>query len=203
MKSALMTMGAPENNLALAAQAEVARSFNLPTWGLAGATDAKCLDAQAGIESAFSILSQGLSGLNLIHDVGYMAAGMACSLEQLVMGNEVVGMTKRFVEGITVNRETIARQIIEDVGPGGHFLVQPHTMKHFKKELWNAKLMNHQTIDAWTAAGKPTLEDRVKKEIEMITETHKPQPLSDKILSELDRLRKEGEKEILAKAKKG
>ncbi len=203
MRTALMAMGAPENNLALAAQAEVARSFNLPTWGLAGATDSKMLDAQAGIESTFSILSQGLSGLNLIHDVGYMAAGMICSLEQLVMGNEVVGMTKRFVDGITVTKETLARQIIEDVGPGGHFLVQQHTMKHFKKELWDAKLLNRQTIDAWNDAGKPSMEDRVKEEVRMIAETHKPEPLSDKIISELDRLKKEGEKEILAKLEKG
>jgi len=202
MKTALLAIGAPENNLALAAQAEVAQSFNLPTWGLAGATDSKLLDAQAGIESAFSILSQGLSGLNLIHDVGYMAAGMVCSLEQLVMGNEVVGMTKRFVEGITVTRETIARQIMEDVGPGGHFLVQKHTLDHFKKELWTAKLLNRQSIHTWNDAGKPSMEDRVKEEVRMITETHKPEPLSDKIISELDRLKKEGEKEILAKLKK-
>jgi len=203
MKTALMTVGAPENNLAIAAQAEVARSFNLPTWGLAGTTDSKTLDAQAGIESAFSILSQGLSCLNLIHDVGYMAAGMACSLEQLVMGNEIVGMTKRFIGGITVTKETIARQIIEDVGPGGNFLVQKHTMDHFKKELWTAKLLNRQNIDAWNAAGKPSMEDRVKEEVRMIAETHKPDPLSDKIMSELDRLKKEGEKEILARLKKG
>ena len=140
--------------------------------------------------------------MNLIHDVGYMASGMACSLEQLVMGNEVVGMTKRFVEGISVTRETIARQIIEDVGPRGHFLVQQHTMNHFKKELWNARLLNRQTIDAWNDSGKPSMEDRVKEEVRMITETHKPEPLSDKIISELDRLKKEGEKEILAKLQK-
>jgi trimethylamine--corrinoid protein Co-methyltransferase len=199
MKTALMAIGAPENNLALAAQAEVANSFNLPSWGLAGATDAKLLDAQAGIESAFSILSQGLSGLNLIHDVGYMAAGMTCSLEQLVMGNEVIGMTRRFVEGITVTRDTLARQIIEDVGPGGHFLVQPHTRDHFRKELWRSKLLNRQTIAAWDAAGKPTMQDRVKEEIKAITESHRPEPLSDKILAELNRLKSEGEKEILAK----
>ncbi len=202
MRTALMAMGAPENNLALAAQAEVARSFNLPTWGLAGATDSKSLDAQAGIESAFSILSHGLSGLNLIHDVGYMAAGMACSLEQLVMGNEVIGMTKRFVEGITVTKETIARQIIEDVGPGSNFLMQQHTMDHFKKELWTSNLLNRQDIDAWNNAGKPSMEDRVKEEVRMITETHTPEPLNDKVLSELDRLKKEGEREVLAKYKK-
>lgn len=203
MKTALMAMGAPENNLALAAQAEVARSFNLPTWGLAGATDAKVLDAQAGAESALSIMSQGLSGLNLIHDVGYMAAGMICSLEQLVLGNEIVGMTKRFVEGITVTKETLARQVIQDVGPGGHFLGQQHTMDHFKKELWHAKLMNQDSISTWEKAGRPTMEDRVKKELRMILDTHKPDPLSDKVLAELERLKQEGEREILAKLKKG
>ena len=81
-------MAAPEMSLGLAAQAEVAQSFGLPTWGLAGATDAKVLDAQAGSEAAFSILAQGLAGLNLIHDVGYMCNGMVCSTAQLILGDE-------------------------------------------------------------------------------------------------------------------
>lgn len=203
MKTALMTMGAPENNLAIAAQAEVAGSFNLPSWGLAGATDSKMLDAQAGIESTFSILTQGLSGLNLIHDAGYMASGMACSLEQLVMSNEIIGMAKRFVQGITIDRETIARQVIEDVGPASHFITHPHTLKHFKKELHTSRLLNRQNIESWNAAGKPTMESRVKQEVEQIINTHKVQPLSDKIISELERLKIEGEKEITAKLEKG
>lgn len=197
MRNALMTMGSPENSLATIAQAEVAQSFNLPTWGLAGATDSKLLDAQAGLESAFSILSQGLSGLNLIHDVGYMASGMACSLEQLVMGNEIVGMTRRFVEGITVTRETLARHVIETVGPGGHFLTQRHTMDHFKKELWVSKLLNRQPIEAWQDSGSPSMEDRVKEEVGRIVQTHEVEPLSDKVTAELERLKKEGEAEIL------
>ena len=63
--------------------------------------------------------------------------------------------------------------------------------------------MNRQTIEAWKDSGKPSMEDRVKKEVGMIAETHKPEPLSDKIISELDRLKKEGEREILKKLKKG
>ena len=203
MNTALMTIGAPENSLGLSAQAEVAQSFNLPTWGLAGATDSKCLDAQAGLEASFSILSQGLAGLNLIHDVGYMASGMACSVEQLVMGNEIVGMAKRFINGITVNRETLAREVIEAVGPAGHFLQQKHTLKHFKNELWHAKLLNHKAIGPWEEAGKQTMEERVKEEVKNILANHQPEPLDDKVISELERLKKEGEKEILAKKEKG
>ncbi|MCG8619627.1 MAG: trimethylamine methyltransferase family protein [Desulfobacterales bacterium] len=203
MRTALMTMGAPENSLALIAQAEVAQSFNLPSWGLAGATDAKRLDVQAGVDSTFSIITQAMSKLNLIHDVGYMAAGMACSLEQLVLGNETIGMAKRFTKGITVNSETLAREVIENVKPAGHFLGQKHTMENFKNELWATNLMNLQSISAWESAGRPTMEDRVKDEIQMILDTHTPEPLSDKVLTELDRLRKEGEKEIRAKLEKG
>jgi trimethylamine--corrinoid protein Co-methyltransferase len=203
MAKGTMAMGMPECSLSLAAQAEVAQSFGLPTWGLAGMTDAKSLDAQAGLESAFSVLAQGLSGLNLIHDVGYMASGMACSCEQLVMGNEIVGMTRRFVEGITVSAETLARDVIAAVGPGGHFLTQKHTVAHLREELWTTRLFNHQSIADWQNDGQPSLEDKVQEKVRHIIDTHTPEPLDGKVLDELERLKKEGEKEVLKKVKKG
>lgn len=199
MAKGTIALGLPENSLALAAQAEVAQSFGLPTWGLAGMTDAKSLDAQAGLESAFSVLAQGLAGLNLIHDVGYMASGMACSCEQLVMGNEIVGMTRRFVEGITVDAETLARDVIAAVGPGGHFLTQPHTVANLRKELWTTRLFDHQSIADWQKGGRPTLETRVREKVRRIVETHQPEPLDGKILDELAKLKKEGEKAVLKK----
>jgi trimethylamine--corrinoid protein Co-methyltransferase len=203
MSTALLTMGSPENSLGITAQAEVARSFGLPSWGLAGATDAKCLDAQSGLESAFAILAQGLGGVNLIHDVGYMAAGMACSCEQLILGDEIVGMAKRFVEGVTVDSETLAREVIEAVGPGGHFLSQKHTHRHFRNELWMTKMLNRQPIDAWRDAGSPAIETRVREKFRRIMETHRAEALDAGVCDELERLRVEGEKEILAQAEKG
>ena len=203
MSTALMALGAPEGSLGLAAQAEVAQSFGLPTWGLAGATDAKCLDAQAGIEGTFSILSQALAGLNLIHDVGYMASGMACSCEQLVMGNEIIGMTKRFVEGVTINADTLARDVIAAVGPGGNFLTQRHTLDHLRKELWQAALLNRQPIETWKESDHATMETRVKDELHKIIKSHEPEPLDGKISEELCRLKQDGEKEILARFEKG
>lgn len=199
MATALMAFGTPEGSLGLAAQAEVAQSFGLPTWGLAGATDAKRLDAQAGIESTFGIFSQALAGLNLIHDVGYMASGMACSCEQLVMGNEIIGMTKRFIAGVTVDAETLARDVIEAVGPGGNFLAQRHTVTHLRRELWQARLLNRQPIAAWQTAGQPTMEDRVREEVRRLVETHEPQPLDGKVRDELTRLKNDGEREIIAR----
>ncbi|MFU8768275.1 MAG: hypothetical protein ACNA7H_00930, partial [Desulfotignum sp.] len=66
-----------------------------------------------------------------------------------------------------------------------------------------SKLLNRQTIDAWKTAGQPTLDRRVQEEIRAIMETHRPDPLTDKVMAELERLKREGEKEILAKQAKG
>ncbi|MFN2291410.1 MAG: trimethylamine methyltransferase family protein [Anaerolineae bacterium] len=196
MRSALMTMAAPEMSLGLAAQAEVAQSFGLPTWGLAGATDAKVLDAQAGIEGAFSILAQGLAGLNLIHDVGYMDAGMACSAEMLVMGDEVIGMAKRFIRGIEVRSETLARALVERIGPGGNFLQERHTVRHFRNELWVPGLLTREHRDIWQQAGGKDMAQRVQEKAQETIENHQPEPLPDEVATALAEIRQRGEEEL-------
>jgi trimethylamine--corrinoid protein Co-methyltransferase len=196
MRSALLSLASPEASLGLAAQAEVAQSFGLPTWGLAGATESKCLDAQAGIESAFAILAQGLAGLNLIHDVGYLDSGMVCSAEMLVMGNEVIGMAKRFIQGIEVNAETLARDIIEKVGPGGHYLQEKHTVRHMRNEVWMPSLLTRQHRDVWRQEGAKDMAQRVQEKVHEIVEGHEVEPLPDKILTALERLKREGEAEL-------
>jgi trimethylamine--corrinoid protein Co-methyltransferase len=196
MTQGLLALAAPEVSLALAAQAEVAQSFGLPTWGLAGATGAKTLDAQAGAESAFGILAQGLGGLNLIHDVGYMDNGMVCSPAQLVLGNEVIGMARRFVEGITVNRDTLAREVIESVGPGGHFLQEAHTLKHFRKEAWIPSLMARMPRETWMESGAQDLDAVIRDRLQDILANHKVASLPNRTLEAISAIRKKGEREM-------
>lgn len=196
MTAGLLSIAAPEMSLALAAQAEVAQSFQLPTWGLAGATDAKVLDAQAGSESAFSILAQGLAGLNLIHDVGYMSNGMVCSTAQLILGDENIGMAKHFIRGIEVNRETLAREVIEKVGPGGHFLDQDHTYNHFKNELWIPGLMTRSAYSDWQDQGAKDMATRIQEKLEEIVKHHEAPALPDKTRAALKSIRQKGEKEL-------
>jgi trimethylamine--corrinoid protein Co-methyltransferase len=196
MSTTNLSVGSPEMSLGLAVQAEVAQSFGLPTWGLAGATDAKTLDAQAGIESAFSILAQGLAGLNLIHDVGYIDMGMVCSAEMLVMGDDVIGMAKRFIRGVEVNAEMLARGVIENVGPGGHFLQEDHTLRHFRQELWRPSLLTRQHYAIWKEAGAKDMAQRVQEKVREIVEGHEAPPLSDEKLAALEKLRRRSEKEL-------
>jgi len=199
MSTGLMSMGAPEMSLALGAQAEVAQSFGLPSWGLAGSTDAKTVDAQAGSESAFTILSQGLSGLNLIHDVGYMDNGMVCSTAQLVLGDENIGMARRFIEGITVSTETLAVGLIEEVGPAGHFLEKDHTHKHFKKEQWRPNLMTRVGYDEWHSQGAKDTATRIQEKLKMILAEHRAPSLPDKVIGAIDSIKRKGEKELTSK----
>jgi trimethylamine--corrinoid protein Co-methyltransferase len=199
MSTTNLSVAAPETSLGLAAQAEVAQSFGLPTWGLAGSTDAKTLDAQAGIESAFSILAQGLAGLNLIHDVGYMDMAMVCSAEMLVLGDEVIGMAKRFIRGIEVNAETLARSIIEKVGPGGHYLQEDHTYRHFRKELWMPSLLTRRHYDLWREDGAKDMAQRVREKVKELVESHEIPPLPDKTVAALEELKRQGEKELTGK----
>jgi trimethylamine--corrinoid protein Co-methyltransferase len=197
MTAGLLSIAAPEMSLALSAQAEVAQSFGLPSWGLAGSTDAKVLDAQAGSESAFSILAQGLGGLNLIHDVGYMDNGMVCSTAQLILGDENIGMAKRFIRGIEVNHETLARELIENVGPGGHFLDQNHTYDHFKDELWMPSLMTRSASEDWQAQGAKDLATRIQEQLEDIVKNHEAPSLPSNTLTALKTIRQKGEKELV------
>jgi trimethylamine--corrinoid protein Co-methyltransferase len=196
MATTTLSIASPEMSLGLSAQAEVAQSFGLPSWGLAGSTDSKVLDAQAGIESAFSILAQGLGGLNLIHDIGYMNGGMICSAEMLVLGNEVVGMAKRFIRGIEVTPDTLARDVIQKVGPGGNFLQEEHTFRHFRKELWVPTLMSRQPYGIWQQEGSKDMGERVQEQVKEILDTHKVSPMPDKTLSALEKLKLDGQKEL-------
>src|SRR5271157_223780 len=185
MNTTLMSIAAPEMSLGIAAQAEVARSLGLPTWGLAGSTDSKVLDAQAGIESAFSILAQGMAGLNLIHDLGYLDMAMVCSIEMLVMGNEVAGMARHLLKGIEVNDDTLARDVIKSIGPGGNYLKSPHTRAHYRNELWFTDLFTRVHYNRWKHEGALDLAARIRDKIKEIDASHVVPALSDEILDKL------------------
>jgi trimethylamine--corrinoid protein Co-methyltransferase len=200
MQTGIFGVGFPEMSLGIAAQAEVAQSFGLPTWGYAGCTDAKSVDAQAGLESAFSILSQGLAGLNLIHDVGYLDMAMVSSPAQLMLGNEAIGMTKRFLQGIQVTPDTLARHVIEAVGPGGHFLQQRHTLDHFRSELWRSDLLTRQPYEIWEKAGSRDMAQRIQDKLIDILDTHAIPALPDKVRAAIEQIKIDGEAELVAAA---
>jgi trimethylamine--corrinoid protein Co-methyltransferase len=177
MSTSIMSYGAPETILLSAAMTDVTKWLRLPMFSTAGCSDSKVLDQQAAIESALSVTVAALSGANLIHDVGYLESGLLGSFDMLVMSNEVIGMAKRILSGVTVTPETLAVDVIEGVGPGGQYLTQEHTRRHFRTELWLPALIDRQMRRGWEASGKKTMADRVRARVQDILEHHQPMPI--------------------------
>lgn len=185
-RNGLVSMTGPEFQTTLAIQAEVARALGLPTWGCAGASDSHILDAQAGAESALSILFQGLAGVNLIHDVGYLGTGMQCSAAMMVFGNEVISHTKQMLRGLRVDDETLAAEIINKVGPGGNFLANKHTVTHLRSEFWTADLFCKTAYDQWSGEGALSALERCDARVKDILSAERKTVLEPQMTAELE-----------------
>ena len=187
-RSAIHPYASPEHVIAQAAAKDIANYYGLPTWGRAGCTESKVLDQQAGFEAGYEILMQSLSGENLIHDVGYMESGLTASWDSIVMCNEFIGAAKRVVDGFELNEETLALDVIDKVGPSGHFMTDPHTVRHFRKETWIPSLIDRNNFQKWEEEGKTTLLDRANRRVKEILNTHQPEPLDEKMVKELKKI---------------
>lgn len=187
-RSGIHPYASPEHVIGQGAAKDLANYYRLPTWGRAGCTDAKILDQQAAFEAGYEILMQALSGENLIHDVGYVESGLTASWDSIVMCNEFIGAAKRVVDGFELSEEALAVDVIDKVGPTGHFLTEPHTLKHFRKETWIPRLIDRSNRQKWEEEGKTTLLDRVNRRVKEILETHRPEPLDEKLVRELNRI---------------
>ncbi|MBN1955158.1 MAG: trimethylamine methyltransferase family protein, partial [Anaerolineae bacterium] len=188
MTTSILSYGAPELAVISAAMTDVAKDLGVPMFSTAGCSDAKVLDQQAAIEATFSIVVAALSGANLIHDVGYLESGLLGSFDMLVMADEVIGMAKRLLAGVTVTPETLAVDVIEKVGPGGHYLTQEHTRRHFRAEAWFPTLVDRQMRRSWQAGGGQTMAQRVRARVRDILEHHQPQPLPDGVEERLQEI---------------
>ncbi len=116
-----------------------------------------------------------------------------------MLGNDIIGMTKRFLKGFEVSDEHLALDVISQVGPGGHYLQQSHTMKHFRSELWRSRIFTRQPFEKWKEEGSKDVEARAREEIRRIIDTHKPESLPENVLTELERIKTRGEKELTSR----
>ena len=146
MQHGVCTYGSPESPIAYSVFAAMSRYYRLPSWGMAGATDSKVLDAQASSEATMSIFAALLSGCQLVHDVGYLDNGMTSSMEAILMCNEIISMCRRFTRGVEWDDNAFALDAIDQVGPGGHFLDSDHTLANFREAHWYPRFMDRRHV---------------------------------------------------------
>jgi trimethylamine--corrinoid protein Co-methyltransferase len=192
MKTTIVSYGCPEWSLTQAALADMRDEiYGLPIWAYAGASDAKVLDAQAGAEAMFSIISSMLSRCNVIHDIGFLEYGNTSSLEMVVMANELIAMSRFFTKGIKVNRQTLALEAIERVaggGPGSIFVMDDHTFENFMEAQFLPVLLDRNRYDSWKEAGATDLYQRCNLEAKRILSEHQVEPKPDGIIKWINRI---------------
>jgi trimethylamine--corrinoid protein Co-methyltransferase len=162
----------------------LAHYYNLPAFGYAGASESKLIDTQAGAEAVLTLLVESLAGANLIHDLGYLESGMTFSLAQLVICDEIISWIDHFMAGIEINDETLALDLIDEMGPDGQYLDSEHTFAHFR-ERWYPRVFERDNYDNWLAQGGKSLAERASERVSEILAEHKPDPLPEDILDKV------------------
>lgn len=192
MKSAIVSYGSPEWAIGMPAWTDIGRYYNLPVWGVAGATDSKVPDAQAGIEATVTIMNAFLARCNLNHDVGYIEYGSTSSMEMLVVADEIIREVRYLMDGVEVSERTLAREAIHRALPGGGFLADDHTLKNWKWAQWRPSLIDRRRYDNWVAEGSKDMTARANERVRKILAGHQTPALpqaAEEVISEVLRAR--------------
>lgn len=156
---------------------EMAHYYRLPMFGEGGMSEAKLPDQQAAAEAALTLLAASLGGVNLVHDMGYLESGLCGSLIQLALCDEMVGWIEHFLAPLEVSEETLALDLIDEVGPDGQFLATEHTRAHYR-EHWYPDLFERDCYANWANGGEKPLTQRAAERVERILTEHVSEPLS-------------------------
>ena len=186
MRTMIPPYGAPEADLLCLATGQMARYYGIPSRGTGGSSDANTLGVQAGVEGLMSTMACIMGGIDYVaHGAGELANTLAVSYEKILIDDEIIGMARRLARGIDVDPETLAFDVIKDVGPRGSFLSTPHTARHFRSEQFLPDLLVREKHDIWKAAGGRRMEERAADRALQILAAHEPQPLPEKVAAEL------------------
>ena len=145
------------------------------------------IDVQAGHEFTLTALIPALAGANMIYGVGMLDSALAWDFASALLQNEFLDMILKVVNGIQISEKNIALDVIKDVGPAGEFITHEHTFDNFKK-MSTPRLMNRDSREEWEAAGSPDIvELAYEKSMDILNES-KPEPRSEEVDKELDRI---------------
>ena len=136
-----------------------------------------------------------MAGVNVIYGLGMLEMGVTLDFGQLVLDNEFAGMIKHVLNGIPVNDETLALDVIHSVGPFKDFLGTKHTLKHMKSQS-QPQLIDRRRRPKWEELGKTDIYQRACEKAREILETHQPDPLPDSVLTDIRSIIEETEKEL-------
>ena len=174
---------------------DLAHYYGIPTFGAAGCSDAKVFDAQAAAEATLTLFDNTINGANLIHDVGYLDCAMTGSLELVAFCDEIIGWLRRYLRKLEISEETLALDLIHEIGPDGHFLETEHTLRHAHED-WLPTVFDRFDYHRWLAEGATMLQQRVNQKVREIIQSHRAQPLPGGVVGSISSIVEGGETNV-------
>ncbi len=187
-RTSICSFGLPEQGLMGMAMAQLGQSYGLPVYINVNLTDAKTLDVQAGMEKMGSLVQGVLAGADLFGHAGIVGTDHGGSLTWLVVDDEAMHYARRAAQGFEIRAATLAEDVIAETGPAGNYLAHPHTVDHFRSEIWRpGKPWTRDSFDGWLETGT-TMGDRAAARVEQLPAHHAVEPLDPHLEAEIDRI---------------
>jgi trimethylamine--corrinoid protein Co-methyltransferase len=185
MRTGLVALGSVETALITASAAQLARFYGVPSRAVGGATDAKRVDEQCILERTSTLIPAVLAGVNFVTCGGTLESTMTESHPLLALDDELCGIAQRLARGIEVSEETLAVDLIKEIGWQGSYLDQLHTARHFRKEHFVPKLLRRDGREAWAKKGSKSALDLARERAREILAKHEPPALDPGVEKEL------------------
>jgi trimethylamine--corrinoid protein Co-methyltransferase len=162
--------------------------YHMPSNLFGPVSDAMVADNQAIAEHMINTLIPALCGASVIAGLGHVEHCYTYDPILLVLDNDMIGMVRRFMRGIEVTDETLGMDAIMRVGPGGNYLIDPHTLKYFKSEYYTPKTVNRFVRNVWNTKGNKDANQLAKERAMKILAEHTVEPMDPKLMIELDKI---------------
>jgi trimethylamine:corrinoid methyltransferase-like protein len=189
----------PEAILASAASVQLTKElYGIPSMALGMGTDAIGLDGQGMFERGMMGLVVAMAGADMLAGAGEVECCLTGSLLQLIIDNDLHGMTHKMMKTIDVNEDTLAWEAIAQVGPEGNFLTHDHTVRHCR-EAFRPRTFVRKPRSLWESEGCKGILEMAKERLDEIRKKHQPTPLSKEVQKELVEIVREADKRLAGK----
>jgi trimethylamine--corrinoid protein Co-methyltransferase len=196
LRNLRFSFAAPEYAMGHIIQSQLAEFYQIPTFGWGGCSDSKIADTQAGAEAMFMSMMSAMSGTNMIHCCGYLSGSEYGSMEMAVICDEVAAMIYRLLDGMDVDKESLALDVVREVGPKGNYLNRKHTRAHLKNEVFVPKLFDRDNERIWMSKGGKNIREVAKARVYKLLDEHRPTPLPEDTKAALARIVREADETL-------
>ena len=182
LRTGAYTAASPEALWLRMMVAQMAGFYGLPSIVGAGANSAKMPGPQSGWEDVVSFLLPSMAGASFLFGLGLLDGSNLLHYEEIVLEAEAAAMVRRLLSGVDFSEEAFALDLIKELGPGGVYLGEAHTVDHMREALWLPAISDRDSFEDWELKGKPSRVEVARKKVEEILATHQPKPLSEDVV---------------------